>query len=340
MMVNTSCFPQKTNKMLLCFNLLIALFFLGNGFLECQEINNLPESFGYYFFEAGKWKKIPEAVVTLEAPFKDRGCSWGIFGLDYKPEISIQSKRPVIYIFEQNIDLSQLKLVRLWYFQKLRAVDYHGSPPPHDSFEKSLGVNANNKLDFGKWTVAAIYPIKGGPIPNHSEIYLCRPREELLPGKYAIYLGTKFTSHPSKVDSGLKVRVFEIIGEEENQPVINPVGNPPVRIISCTISDTGVGTKSMERTRSDFLVSAKQIICSIDVIGQRGGEIVKFTWYRPDGTIQAEHKQVLPFAQPGKSFHVDHLYKPTHLLMPGKWTIAVEIYGELVKCYPFYVNVD
>jgi len=340
MMDNTSYFPKKIFIIFLRFNLLLVILYLTNSFVECQAIKNLPESYGYYFFRAGKWKKIPEATVTLEAPFKERGCSWGIYGLDYKPEITIQSKRPVIYIFEQNIDLSQLKLVRLWYFQKLRAVDYHGNPPPPDSFGKSLGVSANKKLDFGKWTVAATYPIKGGPIPNHSEIYLCRPREELLPGKYAICLGTKFTSHPSKVDSGLKVRVFEIIGEEENQPVINPVDHPSVRIINCTISDTGVDTKSMKGTRSDFLVSAKQIICSIEVKGQRGGEIVEFIWCRPDGTIQARHKQVLPFAQTGRSFHVYHTYKPTHLLMPGKWTVAVEIYGELVKCHSFYVNVD
>jgi hypothetical protein len=316
------------------------MFSFANGFVECQEIKKLPGSYGYFFLEEGKWKKIPEAVVTLEAPFKERGCSWGIYGLDYKPEITVQSKRLVVYIYEQDIDLSQLKIVRLWHFQKLRAVDFHGNPPPHDSFEKSLGVNAENKLDFGKWTVAATYPIKGGPIPNHSEIYLCRPKEELLPGKYAICPGTKFTSHPSRVDSGLKVRIFEITGEEESQTLINPVDNPPVKIINCCISDTEVGTKSMKRTKSDFLVSVKQIICSIDVKGQRGGEIVEFILYRPDGTIQDRHRQVLPFAQPGRLFHVCHVYKPTHLLMPGKWTVAIEIYGQLVKCHSFYVGVD
>jgi hypothetical protein len=339
-MNNKSFFPQKTSKILLRFSLLIVLFSLASGFVECQEIRNLPESYGYYFFNEGKWKKIPELIATLEAPLKERGCPWGIYGLDYKPEIAVKSKRPVIYIYEQDIDLRQIKLVRLWYFQKLRAVDYHGDPPPHDSFEKSLGVSANNKLDFGKWTVAATYPIKGGPIPNQSEMYLCRPNEELLPGKYAVCPGTKFTSHPSKIDSGLSVRVFEIIGEEENPALFNPVDNPPVKIINCSISDTELGTKTIKRTRSEFLVSVKQIICSIDVKGQRGGEIVEFIWCRPDGTIQAKYKQGLPFAQPGRLFHVYHVYKPNHLLMPGKWTVAIKIYGQLVKCHPFYVSVD
>ncbi len=340
-MMNTqSFFPQKTYRVLFRLSLLIVLFSLASGFVECQEIKNLPESHGYYFLETGKWKKIPEKIVTLEAPFKDRGCSWGIYGLDYTPEISVPSKRPIIYIYEKNVDLSQLKLVRLWYFQKLRAVDFHGDPPPYDSFGESLGVNTNDKLDFGKWTVVAAYPIKGGPIPNHSEMFFFRPKEELLPGKYAVCLGTKFTSHPSRVDSGLSVRVFEIIGEEENQALFNPVDHPSVRIVNCCVSDTEEGIKSMKRTRSDFLVSVKQIICSIDVKGQRGGEIVQFIWYRPDGTIQAKHKQVLPFAQPGRSFYVDHVYRPGHLLMPGKWTIAIKIYGQLIKCHPFYVNVD
>jgi len=171
-------------------------------------------------------------------------------------------------------------------------------------------------------------------------MYFFRPKEELLPGKYAVCPGTKFTSHPSQIDSGISVRVFEITGEEENHAIFNPVDNPPVRIINSCISDTEVGTKSMKKTISNFLVSVKQIICSIDVKGQRGGEIVEFIWCRPDGTIQAKHKQVLPFAQPERLVHVYHVYKPNHLLMPGKWTVAIEIYGQLVKCHPFYVSVD
>lgn len=163
-MNNKSYFPKKTHKIFLCFNLLIFIFSFASGFEEYQEIKNLPESYGYYFFEEGRWKKIPETIVTLEAPFKERGCSWGIYGIDYKPEISVKSKRPVIYVYEKDVDLRQLKLVRLWYFQKLRAIDFHGEPLPDDSFKKSLGVSASNKLDFEKWTVVAIYPIKGGPI--------------------------------------------------------------------------------------------------------------------------------------------------------------------------------
>jgi len=108
-MNNKSFFPKKFFIIFLRFNLLIALFSFVIGFVECQEIKNLPESYGYYFFEEGKWKKIPGAVVTLEAPFKERKCSWGIYGLDYKPEIAVTSKRPVIYIYEQDVDLRQIR---------------------------------------------------------------------------------------------------------------------------------------------------------------------------------------------------------------------------------------
>jgi hypothetical protein len=331
---------QNIFRLFLCLHLLGLIGSSAIRFAEGQEIKNLPESYGYYFFENGNLRKIPETAATLEAPFKDRGCSWGILGLDFKPEIVFKDQRPVIFIYEKSVELNRLKLVRLWYFQKLRAADFLGELPPEDSFEKSFGVNAGGLLDFGKWTVVAEYPIKGGPIPNLSEMYFVRSKEKLPPGKYAVCLGAAFTSHPSQAESGIRVRAFEIIGEEKSPPIFNPVDNPPVRILNSCLSDTEQEIEIKKGAKSSFPVSAGQIICSIDIKGQRGGEIIEFTWFCPDGTAQAKYRQALPLPQPGKLIHLSQIHRPIHLLMPGKWTVAIKVYGQLVKCLPFYVAVD
>ena len=133
------------------------------------------------------------------------------------------------------------------------------------------------------------------------------------------------------------MRAFEIKGAEKEPSELTCVDNPRVKIISSCISNRLEGIENMRVNKYNFLVSEKQIIAYIGIKGQRGGEIAKFIWYRPDGTIQVRHKYVLSLAQPGKIFYVHQKYNPPDLLMPGKWILAIEIYGELVKCLPFYV---
>jgi len=337
-MKKTLSILQKNIKILFGFALFILIILSVSIFFEAQEIENVPEFYGYYFLKKGEWVKIPEIVTTLHAPLKSVCSTWGILGIDSKPEIIIEEQRPIIFIYNKDKNINKLQLVRLWYFEKLRAVDFHGAPPDPGSFKKLCGVERNSMQNFGKWTVVGTYPIKGWTVQNHPEMLCIRPKKKLPPGVYAVYQGTKFTSLPVSSDLGLPLRAFEIIGEKEKPPELTPVDNPRVKIINFCISDKLEGIENMSAAKYNFLVSDKQIIAYIEVKGQRGREIVNFIWYRPDSTIQVRHKQVLSLPQPGRIFYVYQKFRPSCLLMPGTWVLAIKIYGELVKCTPFYVS--
>ena len=331
---------KKNIRILFKYALFILIILSVSIFVEAQEIENVPGSYGYYFLKKGEWVKIPEIVTTLRTPLKGVFSTWGILGIDSKPEIIIEEQYPTFLIYDKDTNTNKLQLVRLWYFEKLRAVDFHGTPPDPGSFKKLCGVERNSLQDFKKWTVVGTYPIIGRLILNHPDMFRVRPKKNLPPGVYAIYQGTKFTSLPLSSDLGIPLRAFEIKGAEKEPPELTCVDNPRVKIINSCISDRLEGIENMRVKKYNFLVSEKQIICYIGIKGQRSGEIAKFIWYRPDGTIQVRHKYVLGLAQPGKIFYVHQKYNPSNLLMPGKWILAVEIYGERVKCMPFYISTS
>lgn len=68
--------------------------------------------------------------------------------------------------------------------------------------------------------------------------------------------------------------------------------------------------------------------------------IVEFLLHRPDGSIHARHKRILDFPKPGRIYSILQEFIPSNLLMPGKWVLGIKIYGELVKCIPFYVSTE
>ena len=317
---------------------LLLIFYFGSQFCEAQAIKNLPGSFGYYILKSGELVKLPEITATKKAPLSGPGSSWGVFGLDSKPEVSVEEQRPTIFIYEPGLNSKQLRLGRLWYFEKLRAVDFHGEPPARESFKKSCGVERKSLLDFGKWTVVGTYTTTGRTVPNRPELFRIRPKRNLPPGIYAIYDRTKFSSRSVQSVSGIPLRAFEVVSVEKKLPEYTPVSHPRFTLLKCYLSDKLERIEDLNVTKDNFFVSDNPIFTYAQIKGHRSGEVIEFIWCRPDGTVQVRKKQVLSLPPSGKIFHVYQKFRPTNLLMPGKWMLEVKIYGELVKRFPFQVS--
>lgn len=319
--------------------LFILIILSASRIVEAQEIENVPETYGYYILKDGEWVEIPEVVTTRECPLKGDCSTWGILGIDSKPEIVIEKPRPIIFAYEQGGDITEFKLFRLWYFEKLRAVDFHGEPPAPGDFKELCGMERNSLQSFGKWTAVGTHSLKSWPSPKNPKMICIRPKEKLPSGVYAIYQGLKFSSSPTSSDLSIPLRVFEISGVENTLPELTPESNPRVTIIKSYISDKLAGIENLRSLQSSFLVSANRIVIYVELKAQRSGEIVEFILYRPDGTIQTRSRQVIALPEPGRIFHLYQEFTPSNLLMPGKWELTIEVYGILVKCIPFYVNV-
>ncbi len=319
------------------FSLLLIIFFVSQ-FCEAQIIEYLPGSFGYYILKSGELVKLPEITATKKASLSGSGSSWGIFGLDSKPELAVEEQRPTIFIYKPGLNSKQLILGRLWYFEKLRAVDFHGEPPSRESFKKSCGVERKSLLDFGKWTVVGTYPTAGRAVPNRPELFRIRPKRKLPPGIYAVYDRTKFSSRPVQSASGIPLRAFEVVGVEKKLPEYTPVSHPRFTLLKCFLSDKLERIEDLKVAKNNFFVSDNPIFTYVQIKGHRSGEVIEFIWYRPDGTVQVRQKQSLSLPPRGKIFHVYQKFRPTNLLMPGKWMLEVKVYGERVKYFPFQVS--
>lgn len=313
--------------------LFILIIFLYRGLGESQEIKNLPESHGCYILKGEGWLAIPEMKTTLQTLSKGTESNWGILGIDSKPGLVTEDQSPVVLILGQALDVKNFILSRLWHFEKLRAQDFCGTPLDPISFKKSFGVEKDGLQPFGKWTPVGIYNIKGGPLPNRADVIRIFPQEKLPSGVYAICQSREFTSLPVQINPNISVWAFEISGAEPLpfEPVI--VENPRVKVINCCISDKLEGIESIKVIKDNFSVSENQIIAYLELQGQRPGEIIEFIWFRPDGTIQERQRHVLSFSR-----GVYQSFNPNNLLMPGKWMVAIKIYGELVKCIPLQVS--
>jgi len=317
---------------------LLLIFFFVSQFCKAQIIENLPRSFGYYILKSGELVKLPEITATKKAPLSGSGSSWGIFGLDSKPELAVEEQRPTIFIYEPGLDSKQLRLGRLWYFKKLRAVDFHGEPPARESFKKSCGVERKSLLDFGKWTVVGTYTITGRTVPNRPELFRIRPKRKLPPGVYAIYDRTKFSSRSVQSASDIPLRAFEVLGIEKKLQEYIPVSHPRFTILKCCLSDKLERIEKLNTSKDNFFVSDNPIFTYVQIRGHRSGEVIEFIWNRPDGTVQLRQKRGLSLPPRSKIFHFYQEFRPTNLLMPGKWMLEVKVYGERVKCLPFQVS--
>jgi hypothetical protein len=316
----------------------LLIFFFVSQFCKAQIIENLPGSFGCYILKSGELVMLPEITATKKNPLSGPGSSWGIFGLDSKPEVAVEEQRPTIFIYEPGLNLKQLRLGRLWYFEKLRAVDFHGEPPGPESFKKSCGVERKSLLDFGKWTVVGTYSIAGRTVPNRPELFRIRPKRKLPPGVYAVYDRTKFSSRSVQSASGIPLRAFEVVGVEKKLPEYTPVSHPRFTLLKCFLSDKRERIEDLNAAKDNFFVSDNPIFTYAQIKGHRSGEVIEFIWYRPDGTVQIRQKQALRLPPRGKIFHVYQEFRPLNLLMPGKWMLEVKIYGELVKRFLFQVS--
>ena len=178
-----------------------------------------------------------------------------------------------------------------------------------------------------------MYDIKGGPLSNRPDVIRIFPQEKLPPGIYAICQGREFTSRPVQMDPNLSFWAFEISGAESTLTEPSLVENPRVKILKCCISNKLEGIENLKSTKDNYFISQNQIAAYLELQGHRAGEIIEFIWCRPDGTIQERKRQILSFER-----QVYQSFNPHNLLMPGKWRLAVKIYGELVKCIPFQVS--
>lgn len=317
---------------------LLFIFFFVSQFCKAQIIENLPGSFGYYILKSGELVKLTEITATKKAPLSGPGSSWGIFGLDSKPELAVEEQRPTIFIYEPGLNSKQLILGRLWYFEKLRAVDFHGEPPARESFKKSCGAERKSLLDFGKWTVVGTYATTGRAVPNHPELFRIRPKRKLPPGIYAVYDRTKFSSRSVQSVSDIPLRAFEVVAVEKKLPEYTQVSHPRFTILKCYLSDKLKRIEDLKVAKDNFFVSDNPIFTYTQIKGHRSGEVIEFIWYRPDGTVQVRQKRALSLPPRGKIVHVYQEFRPLNLLMPGKWMLEVKIYGELVKCFLFQVS--
>jgi len=318
-------------------SLLLLIFFVSH-FCNAQTIENLPGSFGYFILKSGELVKLPEITATKKAPLSGPGSRWGIFGLDSKPELAVEEQRPTIFIYEPGLNSKQLILGRLCYFEKLRAVDFHGEPPGPEFFKKSCGVERKSLLDFGKWTVVGTYTTTGRTVPNRPELFRIRPKRKLPPGVYAVYDRTKFSSRSVQSTSDIPLRAFEVVGIEKKLPEYTPVSHPRVTILKCNLSDKLERIENPIAAKDSFFVSDNPIFTYAQIKGHRSGEVIEFIWCRPDGTVQLRQKRALSLPPRGKIFHVYQEFRPSHLLMPGKWMLEVKVYGELVKFILFQVS--
>lgn len=317
---------------------LLLIFFFVSQFCNAQIIENLPGSYGYYILKSGDLVKLSELTATKKAPLSGPGSKWGIFGLDSKPGLAVEDQRPTIFIYEPGLSSKQLILGRLWYFEKLRAVDFHGEPPARESFKKSCGAERTSLLDFGKWTVVGTYTTTGRPVPNRPELFRIRPKSKLPPGVYALFDRTKFSSRSVQSTSGIPLRAFEVVSIEKKLPEYTPLSHPRFTILKCCLSDKRERIEDLNVTKDNFFVSDNPIFIYAQIKGHRDGEVIEFIWCRPDRTIQVRQKRALSLPPRGKIFHVYQEFKPLNLLMPGKWMLEVKIYGELVKRFPFQVS--
>lgn len=330
-----TCLHQQKVKIGLVCVLFILIILTGKWPVKSQEIKNLPTAYGYYILKDGELVSIPKMKTIFQTPFGDTSNPWGILGLDSKPEVVIEDQRPVILIHDQGLNVKNFSMARLWRFENLRAQNFCGMSLDPISFKESFGVEKESLQPFGKWTPVGIYDIKGGPLPNRPDIIRIIPQEKLPSGIYAIYQGRDFISRAVQKNPNLSVWPFEISGAEPTPLEPAPVENPRVKFIKCCISDKLEGIEDLKIAKDNFLVSENQIITYFELQGHRAGEIFELIWFRPDGTIQERQKQVL-----SSSRRIRQSFNPDNLLMPGKWKLAIKIYGELVKRIPFQVSVN
>ncbi|MBL7083031.1 MAG: hypothetical protein ISS41_05295 [Candidatus Aminicenantes bacterium] len=333
---------KKNNKIFFRFALFIIMILPLSQLIEAQENKNTPEFYEFYISQNGKKIEIPEMPTMLQSPIKAISEPWNIPGINSRPKLTINEQRPVIYINKNGINLEKIKLVRLLYFEKLRVFDFQWGSLGSELHKKPNGEERNSLRNFGQWAAVGTYPIKGGPMPNNPDLYCIRPKERLAPGVYTIYQcpGIKDSSCFIPFDLGIPLRTFEITGEEAPFFELIPSNNPSIKIIKSNISNVLKGIKCPRAGKYNYLFSEEQIFAYIEVEGQRGGEIVEFLWHRPDGSIHARQKRILDFPKPGRIISILQEFVPSNLLMPGKWVLGIKIYGELVKCIPFYVGTE
>lgn len=338
-MEKASIFIKKGIQFLIILYLFALMILSHSGIIEGQELISVPKYYGFYILKQGVWLPLLEMATSFYAPLKCSEGSWGILCLDSKPEILTEEQRPTILAYDPKMNINELSLVRLWYFKKLKAVYFHGEPPDPGLFEKLYGVERNSILDFGKWTAVGTYSFKAWPVTGHPEMLYIRPEEKFSPGVYAVCQSKNFTSLPVQADLKIPLRSFEIIGTETGPPDIFPVDNPRVKVMKSCVSNRLEGIEKTKGGEPVFSVSEKKLFAYIELKGYRSGEIIEFIWYRPDGSIQARNKQILSLPFPGRTSSVSQEMSPSHLLLPGRWMLAVKVYGELVVCLKFNVDI-
>jgi len=320
------------------FTVFFIVFFIlsFNQHLEAKQKDEFPMFFGHYILKDDEWVEIPEMVTTLVSPLKGICSTWGILGLGSKPDIHIEKPNPLLFIYKQGIDLKKLKLMRLWYFNELPAVYFHGAPPDPGFFSSLCGVRWDSKQYFGKWTVIGLYPFKSGAVQNNPDMIRLQPTENLQPGIYCIYHGNNFTSQPCPKSLNLPVYAFEVVGETKIPPVPIAMEHPFIKIIQCAVSDTMKIIDNRTAAKWEFPISVKQLIAYLEVKEQKGGEAVEFIFRRPDGSIYDSEKSTLG-APRNTSFYSYVKIQPNYLLMPGIWTLMVKIDGSYIRCIDFRV---
>ena len=313
------------------------LNFPGSTGVESTE--EVPDFYGYYILKGGEWVEIPRMFTEKKTCLKGVCSSWGIHGLITKPELVSDDLRPTIIIYEKGLNIDALKLVRLWYFEQLRAVDFHGSPPDPGFFRSLCGVRRENLCFLGLWTPVGTYPHQIGPVPNHPDMYRIRAKEKLPPGIYAVSQSKNFTSRPMAGDFHILIRAFQIRGLESKSTEPPPLFQTPVKIVRTLIAEGLDQGENPVGIKTHFLVSTQQIVGYMDVKETRGGEVIDLIWLRPDRSVHVQDRITLSSPRPGKVQYVYSRFKPANLLMPGTWVFAIKINGDLVRWKPFHVSV-
>lgn len=330
---------QRNIRAIILIAIVVILILSVSIMTKSQAIEKFPDFYGYYLLKNGECVEIPMMPTMYKTCLRGIASTWRIHGLMAEPKIVIENQRPTILIYEKDINIDDLKLGQLYYFEKLRAVDFHGTPPDPPFFKGLCGVEMESLQDLGLWTVVGTYPLRIGPVPNHPDMYRISPKEDLAPGAYAVYKSKVFTSRPLAGDFNIPLWPFRINNIEWEFPKIPPLEQSHVQISKFVIAAGWDQEDNPVEIKRNFLVSDRQIYAYIDVKDNPGGEVVEINWVRPDGSVYVQNKVSLAPTPPGKVRWVSSKFLPDNLLMPGRWRVDIKIDGKLVRAEKFNVSL-
>jgi len=163
-----------------------------NSITPSSSSPELPTAYGYYILDRGQYRDLrPTAVaVVIGLSVPASGTGFAVDGLSGNPSAAVDTEKPELLVYQQNVDVASLKLAKLDFIRNMQASQFNMIGTNAQFFRNIYGVDYNQAVAVNLWRPQEQdIPLKTEPVAGRNGMFRLIAVRALAPGRYTVYLG-------------------------------------------------------------------------------------------------------------------------------------------------------